>query len=125
MLYPPGDAKSEEKPMVVPRANSNFPAFESLVASKCNQGTLSYSIKASCYFEEGRLRHLRAFYKQNTPTRAVRRKTNTLNFFQLRAALLFPLENYSCCVFQSIGILGIDDQSHISSHSPFNDQNLA
>lgn len=37
MLYPPGDAKSEEKPMVAPRANSNFPAFESLVASKCNQ----------------------------------------------------------------------------------------
>ena len=46
MLNPPGDAKSEEKPMVAPRANSNFPAFESLVASKCNQGTLSYSKKS-------------------------------------------------------------------------------
>lgn len=54
MLNPPGDAKSEEKPMVAPRANSNFPAFESLVASKCNQGTLSYSKKSELLLWRGK-----------------------------------------------------------------------
>lgn len=45
MLNSPGDAKSEEEP-VVARANSKYPAFESLVASKSNQGTLSLLIKS-------------------------------------------------------------------------------
>ena len=46
MLNSPGDAKSEEEPVVAPRANSKYPAFESLVASKSNQGTLSLLIKS-------------------------------------------------------------------------------
>lgn len=36
------DAKSEEKPAVAPRANSNYPAFESLVVSKINQGVTQH-----------------------------------------------------------------------------------